>query len=539
MALSGGVNTMKTLASLIASLLLTGCVAQAEVYVYSNRITSLTPSAHPLTYNTDWPARYTSYTRTGSWAAEDLSDHTVYWQITDTRDGEAFPLYPVEIRDAANGLIVASVAFTGFEPGLYRGKMLRFLNETNYDGYITDDYITIYKGCDNCATSGSSGGGGSVTVTSIVVVGGTEFEIASNGALRPVGTDRNVNPRNNNTSDLGESTNQYAHLYAVEVLVDNVSIAPVPKPTSASAQVLQWSGTDGGSLIYWGNVYGPSPPQGVGTNLVFFTNVVSGGVTYTWTVPPNVSNVAWYVWGGAGCGVVAGGGGGGFVYVLMPVIAGAQYDLIVGNGAFFNSSVSAYPNGGTVQSIGGATGQNGGGYTAILESGTTNLIVVAGAGGGGGYYGVGGAGGGVNAGNGTFVAGTNFIVGAGATSVTVYAGHGAVSNGVYTNSFGGFLRGGNAFTTNLFGATKRNGAGGAGYYGGSAAGATSRTDSASVDAGGGGGNSWASSNHVSFASTVKAIYATPAAQELPVYVTGRAVGVAGADGGDGLIVVQY
>jgi len=532
---------MKKLFCIFVSFICFCSIGRSEVYVYTNVITSLSPSAHPLTFDKNFIGRYTLYVRTGSGIA-DITNHTFAWEIRRKLDDVVDGIFPVDKISESEGIIRASASFTGFEPGSYQGKIIRYLNETNVDGIVANDFITIYEGCDQCSTGGGGSSSVSVTVTSISSGVDSDFEISSDGALRPVGTDRDVEPRSDNTSDLGGETNQYRKIHGRELLVDNTSLPPIPRPTSSTAQILQWSGTGGGSNIFWGNVYGPTPAQGFGTNRVFFTNVLTRGTpgpSYTWTVPAGVSNVVWYLWGAGGTSGQYQGGGGGFVYALMPVVPGAQYDIWIGQGgALYSSSVtnSSYGCRSKISAFSG----HAGGATAVFEAGTTNLILIAGGGGGGGYQTHGGAGGGLGGGDGARGGASNLIYGAGSISATNILNPPYRAEIGNTNAYGSYLFGGQASIGTNTAPTGYLGPGGAGYYGGNGASVTGNTHQ-TMDAGGGGGSAWASSNHVTYASTVRAAqyYITPA-QELPTYVAGRGMGVSNTGAaGDGLGAVEY
>jgi len=124
--------------------------------------------------------------------------------------------------------------------------------------------------------------------------------------------------------------------------------------------------------------------------------------TFTWIVPPGVTNICIEVWGGGGTGgtVVNGyagaGGGGGYGYQCFAVVPGASYVVVVGGSAGSSSVGSLISANGGANGV-GTVGGAGGTSSAIFNISGTNGGGSAGDGGnGGGNGGNGGAGGGCN-----------------------------------------------------------------------------------------------------------------------------------------------
>lgn len=367
------------------------------------------------------------------------------------------------------------------------------------------------------------------------------WEVDLSGSLQPVASHagRAITGRGSNTTDLGTASKPYSNLFVTEVILDKVQQANIPKPTGTSDKILQAQGTN----VYWGNLYGPTP-VGIGTNRVTFSNIQTGGVSYTWTVPAGVTNTAWYLWGAGGWGVNATlyGGGAGFYYALMTVIPGATYDIYLGNGGSGTNLASAYPGGGACRSSTVNTAGGGGGWSGVFYGGTTNPIMVVGSGSGcsgtAGSAQPGAPGGGISGANGLPALNSNCVSGLGATAINIFSGHMTPTNGNPVPSLGGYLLGGSGSTNGYAVATFFLAGAGAGYQGGNGGSLTGNISTAY--AGAGGGNSWADSNSVTFASTTRGIGRTPAGQELPQYLSGRGVGGASAAvAGGGLIVVEY
>ena len=128
--------------------------------------------------------------------------------------------------------------------------------------------------------------------------------------------------------------------------------------------------------------------------------------TFTWIVPPGVTNICVEVWGGGGAGATnvntscGAGGGGGYGYQCFSVMPGANYVVNVG-GAAGTSSV-----GSLISATGGANGIGtiggvGGTSTASFRINGTDGGNNSGTGGNGGNGGAGGGGGGCSGSAGT------------------------------------------------------------------------------------------------------------------------------------------
>jgi hypothetical protein len=253
------------------------------------------------------------------------------------------------------------------------------------------------------------------------------------------------------------------------------------------------------------------------------------------------TQMAVHAWGAAGGGGTAAGGAGGYVFAILSTIPGTVYEVIVGNGGARQATVNNIATGG---SPGGGDGYlgfagsagSGGGYSGLLINDSTNYIVVSGSGSGAAGNQTGRNGGGI-IGQDAGITGSNVVAGIGASADNFY-GLNAVG-GTNTTGFGsgGFLQGGhaqaNAFGSGVSGAL---GGGGAGWFGGSAGGITAAT--ANGQAGGGGGISYANPAYVTFAYSVRSpTIGTAPVTDLPIYVAGRANGVAGTAGQPGLVVI--
>jgi len=297
----------RLLAIIILAAAAFGSVTQAEVYVYSNRVTFLSPSAHPLTFNTEWPARYTVFSRTASWAPSSFEpNHTIWWHIIDTRDGEEVTRFPVEIRDRADGHAVASVSFKGFEPGTYLGRMARYLNETNYDGLIAEDTIYLYTPCEGCGVSNSITIGSQTYITtnifnivSTTLIDGVtflvtnSFTLTNNISLSVLNSNLVVNNIVNNYTNLtviqlDNITSEIIYyvtgaVFSVQGTTGDVVFAV--QATTSQVGYLEWSGT---TLLVGTNTAGISGgggiPQSPVTNTIdyagqSFTNANNGHIT--------------------------------------------------------------------------------------------------------------------------------------------------------------------------------------------------------------------------------------------------------------------
>lgn len=102
--------------------------------------------------------------------------------------------------------------------------------------------------------------------------------------------------------------------------------------------------------------------------------------TYSWTVPPGVTNICIEAWGGGGRGGSGlsngqpggGGGGGGYAYQCFTVIPGTTYNVIVGAGGTVGIGTGGSSSFGTLITV------NGG---LVGITGTTTTIGAGGSGG--------------------------------------------------------------------------------------------------------------------------------------------------------------
>jgi len=503
-----------------------GMSASAEVYTYTNNTLSLSPSQHPLTFATDFLARYTVYARSGS-TPVDLSQHTLYWEIVDIRDAELVANLPVGMKDATNGWVQTGGSFSGYEPGTYRGKIVKYLNETNYDGYISDDWITIYERCDDCATN-DGGGGGSVSVIvsnstyvqtriqstnaglTVVDQGGTNYLLGLSGDLG--GGSGNITLE-------GHLSNAFDFVYQYPLVGSNIG------------NTIFFGYASLGGIIIVPPVTNSAVLQYISPTTQLF--VVGAGVT-------QVFISAWGGGGGGGGSGAGAGGGGGYSYTPFPVTNGAVLTVLVGQGGFYgntplalNVTARPYGEGGSGVSYTNSRAGAGGGYSAVFSS--TNIIIVGGGGGGGGGSGAGGGGGGGGVSGGAGVSGgLNHFAGSGGTQTEggILIGSSSVPL-MWTNTAGAYLMGGDGgLTTNMV--ARAAGGGGGGFYGG--AGALGGIVASGSGAGGGAGSGYVYSPA---GITVRAGGVNPPGQDDPLYVTGCGVGATVTNGGNGLVVIRW
>lgn len=157
--------------------------------------------------------------------------------------------------------------------------------------------------------------------------------------------------------------------------------------------------------------------------------VFSTSGTYTWKVPPSVTNICVEVWGGGASGSIYGGGGGGYGYQCFTVIPGTEYTIIVGSGG----------DGGAPsiqQSYGGASSFG----TLISATGGSPTLSVN----------VGGVGGSSNASY-NLMGGIGSSVGSGGSASGAFGangGSGGINNGGYGSSPGGGGGGNSNFSNN-------------------------------------------------------------------------------------------
>lgn len=248
------------------------------------------------------------------------------------------------------------------------------------------------------------------------------------------------------------------------------------------------------------------------------------GANQSFTVPADVEQIRFYMWGAGGG---TNGGNGGFTFVDVDVEAGEQFDIIVGRAP--------------------TTGNGGGGRSEIIRDGST--LAVAAGGGGGTNMGVtnalAGSGGGLigNDGNigsslvlpglggsqtsgGPARTGSNLI--AGSAGAFKQGGNGPTGDPSATISLGGWPNGGNG--TTLSGVYEIPG-GGDGWYGGSA-GAVANSGN-SIGTVGGGGSSYIAPGLNGVTKSVKTEYEDVATTLMAF--TERP----GGAGKNGVIVVEW
>jgi hypothetical protein len=363
------------------------------------------------------------------------------------------------------------------------------------------------------------------------------IDVDGNGDLQGIGTNgyRSIVPAESGVADLGRTNAQWRNGYFAEVLVDNVSIPPIPRVgTEQDIVVLQYD--PGSTQYFWGGIGFPVPTF-EGTNVTTYTNLYAAGNPLLHIA--SSTQMAVHAWGAAGG---QSGGAGGYVFAILSTIPGTVYEVIVGNGGLRTATANAVISGGSPGGGDGYAGVStagsgsGGGYSGLLINDSTNYIVVAASGSGGGGTQAGRNGGGIIGQDGA-VSGSNTVAGIGARADNFY-GANAVG-GTNTTGFGsgGFLQGGHA-QANAFGSGVSGmlGGGGAGLFGGSAAGITAATGNGL--AGGGGGIGYANPDFVTFAYSVRSpVAGTAPVTDLPIYVAGRANGVANANGQPGLVVI--
>jgi phage minor structural protein len=229
--------------------------------------------------------------------------------------------------------------------------------------------------------------------------------------------------------------------------------------------------------------------------------------TYTgspqqFTVPDGISEVRITAKGapGAAGGFQSVGGAGGTVVAVFPVVAGTEWDVIVGGQGSGStpSPTGAYPNGGIGGDTGSSSGSGGGGSSdvRVLGGAISTAIIVAPGGGGaaeantGSRTNQGGAGGFNSGGPGInqTPSPTHFANGA-TQSAGGSGGNGGGSPGTFGQ--GGDGSGGGAFR---FG----GGGGGGGWYGGEGGSVDVVVGDLHSQVGGGGGSGWIDSSALEF-----------------------------------------
>lgn len=263
------------------------------------------------------------------------------------------------------------------------------------------------------------------------------------------------------------------------------------------------------------------------------------GAQVTWNVPAGVTSIVVKSWGAGGGGTTNGngdgrGGAGGYTQATVTVTPAEPLSLIVGGGGTAGgTNTSAFGGGGT---SGGQANGGGGGYTGIFRGSPAQAtaLVVAGGGGGSGSYlngaanaGFGGAGGGrvgLDA-EGPQRSGNTPCYGLGGSQSA--GGAGAVWSS--TGETGVALRGGN------WGSGSGSAGGGGGYWGGGAGAHYGGVQGCA----GGGGSGFVATTGTANVVQLSGERTQPPNQFDEDYLLGVAVGGAGANGGNGLVVVSY
>jgi hypothetical protein len=183
-------------------------------------------------------------------------------------------------------------------------------------------------------------------------------------------------------------------------------------------------------------------------------NFFATGAIQTWTVPPGVFAIRFFLWGagaltqnGSSTSFSGGGGGSGaYMEGNLRTTPGTTYSIIVGR-----VGLTGLANGGGST---GGTGANGGGFSGIFSGSpaANTVIAIAGGGGAGGFNGGGSGGGG-----GYPTGGTPATGGGGGTQTAGGAGFGSGQSGSQ-------FQGGNGT-----GGDSGGGGGGGGWYGGGGA----------------------------------------------------------------------
>lgn len=345
-------------------------------------------------------------------------------------------------------------------------------------------------------------------------------------------------------------------------LTGDATIANPTNLTSGQTYTFKITQDNGTRSITWGTNYVLSKTySGLGESGGLFTFVSDGtkmfnatavahgcahgkkifnytGSNQTFTMPQGACTlITAKVWGAGGGGVSAPqgsspGGGGGFVSATWTLSTGSSITVLVGQGGIAGApsgctgSAATFGGGGPGGNCtNGGPGASGGGRSAIISSGTE--VLTAGGGGGANSYstysptGAGAGGGGSPT--------TAYCGGANGTGASVSAG-GAGGN----NCYGSVGAAGTQFNGGAGGASTwyAGAGGGGGYYGGGGGGGIG---------GGGGGSNYNSfsvggnlaGNGAAVANSIDAVYAE--------YSQGSvgAGGLAGTNGGHGLVVISY
>ena len=271
------------------------------------------------------------------------------------------------------------------------------------------------------------------------------------------------------------------------------------------------------------------------------------GTDKTWTVPTgldsNVSAISAHIWGAGGGGggsnnvasLLATGGPGGYTYGELSVTGGETLTFIIGRkgagsnntinlSGDFKSPINQYGGGGRSSTY-NATG-DGGGRTAIVIDDDEVLTAGGGGGAGSGDDGRGGSGNG----------GTGFDSGSaqGGGGGTITEGGSAWSGSYDSTPLSGTQFTGGVHSTDTYGGA----GGGGGYYGGGAGGSNYGVDNNAGGAGGGSGYTGGAQNGSLSSSSTTTPPNNTIEQHIYVANAGHG-GDRGADGGNGLAVIEY
>lgn len=296
---------------------------------------------------------------------------------------------------------------------------------------------------------------------------------------------------------------------------------------------------------------------------VFSTGTISSTKTsYTITgttsivIPAGVTQISVKCWGAAGGGSITFtggssrfGGGGAYASSTINVTPGDTYVATVGAGGVFRNAAGTYSDGGGNNASGNGGGGNvtansnpaggqavggGGQYSAIHKfTGTNYILLVAAGGGGGAVIGADGGGGGCTGNNGGGHVGSTAQPGSGGTGGT--PGFNFVNPGPGSNYVA------SATTTGSTAMNLNSGTGGPGANNGNA----SSPGGGGGFGGGGGGEAGSASGAAgggSFGVTIvngAQTGGTAGNNGDADYIAGKGLGVTGANGGDGLVVVQF
>ncbi len=531
-----------------AILFLTALAARAQVdLIVTNNIQALTTRSVSL--STADTFRYLVYARDAASAPVNLSTALVQWIVREDFHGAGptVAVFNASVVDGSNGVAYLR-AYHNLPPGLYNSSLVAFdLQDVGPPFDIGREALTI----TNAASAGLSGD----VFVSVSVTNDDNWKRESGGLMSPTEADYSVVPFSASNGSVGLASRPWGGVFANEfhaggssltttsLVLGGVSMPPVPRaPNDGFARTLF---AVGDTNYYWGFIGGPGPGSGsqlpIGTNRTSFA--YSMGSTNTFIVPAGITNMAIWLWGGAGGtghGTLGRGGAGGFYYAELTVLPSEVYLISVGGGGS-SASVGWGPNGmlGGVKSAVCCSQEagHGGGASAVFKGTGTNYVLVAGGGGGGGGSGAshGGAGG--------------YYFGQRGSVNSTTTAYGARSANIYGLDA---IAGTNLTASYSYGSTNRVGqsgaavalslaAGGGGGYRGGAGGRTTVTN---TTASGAGGCGFANSNYVSYVFTSLPSATAPYLPEgdlFEEYSPGVAVGAAnmGVASGDGLCVIGY